>query len=57
MLLQALLGLPVPRYRHHPLLLDAGGEKLSKSRGSRSLADLREAGATPQAIRARLGFA
>lgn len=56
-LLQALLGLPVPRYRHHPLLLDAGGEKLSKSRGSRSLADLREAGATPQAIRARLGFA
>ncbi|MGU3466314.1 tRNA glutamyl-Q(34) synthetase GluQRS [Methylobacterium sp. C33D] len=56
-LLQALLGLPVPRYRHHPLLLDAGGEKLAKSRGSRSLADLRQAGETPGAVRARLGFA
>lgn len=56
-LLQALLGLPVPRYRHHALLLDTGGEKLAKSRGSRSLADLRQAGATPEAVRARLGFA
>jgi glutamyl-Q tRNA(Asp) synthetase len=56
-LLQALLGLATPRYRHHPLLLDAGGEKLSKSRGSQSLADLRRAGTTPAEIRARLGFA
>ncbi|KAA0107810.1 tRNA glutamyl-Q(34) synthetase GluQRS [Methylobacterium sp. P1-11] len=56
-LLQALLGVATPRYRHHPLLLDAGGEKLSKSRGSQSLADLRRAGTTPAEIRARLGFA
>ncbi|XYD10027.1 tRNA glutamyl-Q(34) synthetase GluQRS [Methylobacterium sp. NMS12] len=56
-LLQTLLGLPVPRYRHHPLLLDAGGEKLSKSRDAQSLADLRQAGQTPEAVRARLGFA
>ncbi|MEE7489811.1 tRNA glutamyl-Q(34) synthetase GluQRS [Methylobacterium oryzae] len=56
-LLQALLGLPVPHYRHHPLLLDPAGEKLSKSRGSQSLADLRQAGRTPGEIRARLGFA
>lgn len=55
-LLQRLLGFPTPRYRHHPLLLDARGEKLAKSRGSRSLADLREAGITPAQIRARLGF-
>lgn len=56
-LLQHLLGLPVPRYRHHRLLLDTAGEKLAKSRGSQSLADLREAGITPGQIRARLGFA
>jgi len=42
--LQALLGLPVPRWHHHPLLLDAGGEKLAKRRGSPALAERREAG-------------
>ena len=31
-LLQALLGLPAPRYRHHRLVLDAKGVKLAKSR-------------------------
>ena len=56
-LLQALLDLPAPDYRHHPLVRDATGEKLAKSRGSQSLADLRQAGVTPEAIRARLGFA
>ena len=56
-LLQALLELPQPRYRHHSLMRDAGGEKLAKSRGSQTLADLRQAGVTPEAIRARLGFA
>ena len=30
-LLQALLGLPEPAYRHHRLMLDADGRKLSKS--------------------------
>jgi glutamyl-Q tRNA(Asp) synthetase len=33
-LLQALLGLPVPTWHHHPLLLDADGRKLAKRRGS-----------------------
>lgn len=42
--LQALLGLPVPRWHHHPLLLDETGEKLAKRRGSRALAERREAG-------------
>ena len=56
-LLQRLLALPAPRYHHHPLILDADGEKLAKSRGSPSLADLRRAGATPEQIRVRLGFA
>ncbi|MCJ2058347.1 tRNA glutamyl-Q(34) synthetase GluQRS [Methylobacterium sp. J-048] len=56
-LLQRLLGLPTPRYHHHALILDPDGDKLAKSRGSQSLADLRQAGVTPEEIRARLGFA
>ncbi len=56
-LLQALLGLPAPRYRHHRLVLDSDGGKLSKSRGSPTLASLREKGVTAEAIRAALGFA
>ncbi|QWC56961.1 tRNA glutamyl-Q(34) synthetase GluQRS [Erythrobacter sp. 3-20A1M] len=43
-LLQALLGLSVPRWHHHRLLLDAEGKKLAKRRGSRALADHRLAG-------------
>ena len=43
-LLQALLGLPVPVWHHHPLLVDAQGSKLAKRRGSPSLADRRAAG-------------
>jgi glutamyl-Q tRNA(Asp) synthetase len=56
-LLQVLLGLPAPRYRHHRLVLDANAEKLSKSRQSPSLGDLRRAGLTPFDVRAALGFA
>jgi len=57
LLLQRLLGLPSPHYHHHALILDASGEKLSKSRNSPSLRQLRETGVTPQEVRARLGFA
>ncbi len=54
-LLQALLGLPVPRWHHHPLLLDAAtGAKLSKSRNSPTLASLREAGEDGRALADRL---
>jgi glutamyl-Q tRNA(Asp) synthetase len=55
-LLQKLLGFSAPRYRHHRLILDSGGQKLSKSTGSTGLRELRAAGATPQDIRAQLGF-
>ncbi len=55
-LLQELLGLPAPRYRHHRLVLDANGAKLSKSRQSLSLGELREGGVTPGEVRAALGF-
>ncbi len=56
-LLQVLLGLPEPRYHHHRLITDMGGRKLAKSTGSRSLAAMREGGATPALIRNQLGLA
>ena len=55
-LLQELLGLPAPRYRHHRLVLAPDGGKLSKSRQSPSLAQLRARGVTPSEIRAALGL-
>lgn len=55
-LLQRLLGLPAPRYHHHRLVLDAYGQKLSKSRGAPSLRDLRTQGLTPADIRRRVGL-
>jgi len=49
-LLLEALGLPVPRYGHLPLLLDASGSPLSKRTGSASLHDLRERGVLPAAV-------
>jgi glutamyl-Q tRNA(Asp) synthetase len=49
-LLQALLGLPVPTWHHHALLVEADGRKLAKRRGSPSLGDLRDAGENGQAL-------
>lgn len=43
-MLQALLGLPVPRWHHHTLLMDETGQKLAKRRGSPALAERRLAG-------------
>jgi len=53
-LLQALLGLPTPLYHHHDLLTDADGNRLAKRHGARTLADLRAAGADPDALVAAL---
>ena len=55
-LLQKLLDLPSPTYSHHRLILDAGGRKLSKSDRDTSLRALREAGKTPDDIRAMIGL-
>jgi glutamyl-Q tRNA(Asp) synthetase len=55
-LLQALLKLPEPEYAHHPLVLDETGKKFSKRDGAVSLESLRETGATPADIRARIGL-
>ncbi len=53
-LLQALLGLPVPVWHHHALLVEADGRKLAKRRGSPALADLRRAGEDGRALAAAL---
>ncbi|MET0220569.1 MAG: tRNA glutamyl-Q(34) synthetase GluQRS [Tardiphaga sp.] len=54
--LQHLLGLPTPAYRHHALIRDAAGAKLSKSTGSTALRALRADGATPADIRRMFGL-
>lgn len=56
-LLQHLLGLPSPAYHHHGLIRDETGDKLAKSKGSESLADLRARGMKADAVRTMLGFA
>jgi len=55
-LLQILLGLPAPTYRHHALIRDAAGGKLSKSSRSTGLRELRAAGASPAGIRGLVGL-
>ncbi len=52
--LQELLGLPVPMWHHHPILLGEDGEKLAKRRNSPSLADRRRAGEDGRALADRL---
>lgn len=49
-LLQALLDLPQPDYHHHGLIPDLDGLKLAKSKGSKSLRDLRAEGLSPSDI-------
>ena len=55
-MLQALLGLSQPIYRHHRLILDAAGQKLSKSTEATGLRELRAAGRSPADIRKLAGL-
>jgi glutamyl-Q tRNA(Asp) synthetase len=55
-LLQHLLGLQPPDYRHHRLIIDTSGQKLSKSTGATGLRELRGQGATPSDIRRLVGL-
>ena len=55
-LLQALLGLPRPVYKHHRLILDSGGRKLSKSTRATALRELRASGAARSDIRRMVGL-
>ncbi len=55
-LLQALLHLPTPVYRHHRLLLRPDGKRFAKRDTAETLSDLRARGVTAAALRAELGF-
>ncbi|HZZ32375.1 MAG TPA: tRNA glutamyl-Q(34) synthetase GluQRS [Phenylobacterium sp.] len=55
-LLQALLALPVPAYRHHRLLTGSDGKRFAKRDGAQTLRELRASGMTPDALRGELGF-
>ena len=55
-LLQALLDLPTPVYRHHRLLTGPDGKRYAKRDHAQTLAELRTAGVTPQQLRAEMGL-
>jgi glutamyl-Q tRNA(Asp) synthetase len=55
-LLQTLLDLPAPAYRHHPILLGPDGKRYAKRDQAETLRALRANGVTPAALRAELGF-
>jgi glutamyl-Q tRNA(Asp) synthetase len=55
-LLQTLLGLAAPAYKHHILLTDADGRRLAKRDASLTLRALRAAGRTPAEVRLMAGF-
>ena len=55
-LLQALLALPEPVWRHHRLVRDDAGRRLAKRDDVRALAALRAEGATPADLRRLLGL-
>lgn len=55
-LLQKLLGLPQPVYRHHRLVLGEDGKRLAKRDRSATLRALRDAGKTPADVRALVGL-
>lgn len=54
--LQALLKLPVPQWKHHRLITDDQGKRLAKRDQARALRTLREEGMTAEEVRRRLGF-
>ncbi len=56
-MLQALLDLPTPRYRHHALLTDAAGRRLAKRDRALTIRAMREGGMTPAEVIARAALA
>ena len=55
-LLQHLLGLPTPSYRHHALLLRPDGKRFAKRDTAETLRAIRESGVTAEELRRQLGF-
>ena len=53
-LVQALLGLPVPVWRHHRLICDSSGKRMAKRHDACSLRALRERGVSPESVRQML---
>jgi glutamyl-Q tRNA(Asp) synthetase len=54
--LQALLDLPAPVYRHHRLLLGPDGKRYAKRDKAQTLAEIRAAGVSAAQLRTELGF-
>ena len=54
--LQNLLGLAAPQYRHHTLLTDANGRRYAKRDRSLTIRALRAAGLTPEEVKGMAGF-
>jgi glutamyl-Q tRNA(Asp) synthetase len=54
---QALLGLPTPVYRHHRLIVGPDGKRLAKRDRAETLASIRRSGVSAQTVRRELGFA
>jgi glutamyl-Q tRNA(Asp) synthetase len=55
-LLQALLGLATPVYRHHRLLTGPDGRRFAKRDGAQTLRELRASGMTAAGLRREMGF-
>lgn len=55
-LLQTLLGLPEPVYRHHRLLLGPDGKRYAKRDKAETLREIRARGVSAEALRRELGF-
>ncbi|WP_374470295.1 tRNA glutamyl-Q(34) synthetase GluQRS [Phenylobacterium sp.] len=55
-LLQALLGLPTPVYRHHRLLTAPDGRRYAKRDRAETLRELRARGMSPAELRREMGF-
>ena len=55
-LLQELLGLPVPEWKHHRLITDEYGKRLAKRDNARSIRSLRESGWTSERVWKEVGL-
>jgi glutamyl-Q tRNA(Asp) synthetase len=55
-LLQAVLDLPAPTYRHHRLITDETGKRFAKRDRAVTIKALRESGETPSSLRRRVGL-
>ncbi|MCF2904028.1 tRNA glutamyl-Q(34) synthetase GluQRS [Octadecabacter sp. CECT 8868] len=55
-ILQRILKLPTPMYHHHKLIRDDAGKRLAKRDDARAISKYRQDGASPDDIRAWVGF-